>query len=59
MSDHDMRPVERWRARTDQTDDTTPEPKGFQTSDLPFYMTFACGFVTGVLVCSVLASLTY
>lgn len=60
MSDHDMRPVERWRARTDQTDDdTTPEPKGFRPSHLRLYTAFACGFVTGVLVCSVLASLTY
>ena len=53
-----QRPVERWRTRTDDTD-ATPEPKGFQTSDLSFYMAFACGFISGVLVCSVLASLIY
>lgn len=52
-----QRPVERWRTRTDQTD--TPEPKGWQGADLPFYMAFACGFISGVLVCSVLASLIY
>lgn len=50
------RPIDRWRARTDETDTTH---KNFQASDLPFYMAFACGFISGVLVCSVIASLIY